>query len=139
MARSHTMTPARRAALRKAQLASARKRRKSGVGSSAKKAIRQRASYARASASLPGAKNKRRKALKYTAVGLGAATAAVSLAGAASVNKKINTHNKSGAPKIKGKQRMKYTAHGLGAPAIVAHDAYRKRRAKKEYKRTAKA
>lgn len=50
MARSHTMTPRRRAALRKAQLASARKRRKRNtVGSSVKRAVRQRASYAKAS------------------------------------------------------------------------------------------
>ena len=42
MARSHRMTPARRAALRKAQLASAKKRRKSGAVSSARKSISQR-------------------------------------------------------------------------------------------------
>lgn len=88
MARSHTMTPRRRAALRKAQLASARKRRKRNtVGSSVKRAVRQRASYAKASVqtrrgrkrkSSPSGKGKKRakKAMVYTAVGLTGAGAA---------------------------------------------------------------
>ena len=80
MARSHTMTPARRAALRKAQLASARKRRKRNtVRSSVKRAVRQRASYTKASyqarKSRKRKKSKRRRianGIAYTAVGLGA-------------------------------------------------------------------
>lgn len=76
---THVMTPARRAALRKAQLASAAKRRRGGVGSSAKRAVRQKAGYARASASVAtrrhvgskGFKSKAKKAAKYTAIGLG--------------------------------------------------------------------
>lgn len=47
MARQHRMTPARRAALRKAQLTSARKRRKGGVGAAAKRSASQRVAYTR--------------------------------------------------------------------------------------------
>lgn len=47
---AHVMTPARRAALRKAQLASAAKRRRYGVGSQVRRATRQRVQYAGASA-----------------------------------------------------------------------------------------
>jgi hypothetical protein len=91
MARSHTMTPRRRAALRKAQLASARKRRKRNtVGSSVKRAVRQRASYAKASVQTRRGRRKKKaskgdtgkkatrtkKVMAYTAVGLAGAGAA---------------------------------------------------------------
>ena len=59
--RSHTMTPARRAALRKAQLASAAKRRRS------------QGRYRRQVPSHP----KLRKAVKYTAIGAGAVGAVI--------------------------------------------------------------
>ena len=50
MTRQHTMTPARRAALRKAQLVSARKRRKKHtVRSEVKRSANQAVSYARSS------------------------------------------------------------------------------------------
>jgi hypothetical protein len=49
---AHRMTPARRAALRKAQLASARKRRKGTVRSAAKKVIGNRVQSAGASRQL---------------------------------------------------------------------------------------
>ena len=86
MARRHVMTPARRAALRKAQLASARKRRRRGVISSAKRAVRQKGQYAKASASV--ARNRHvgkkklntraKRVLKYAAGGaaIGAAAGA---------------------------------------------------------------
>ena len=65
---AYRMTPARRAALRRAQLISAQKRRKYGVGYQAKNAVRQKVDYARTNP---------RKAVKYAAVGLaGAATIA---------------------------------------------------------------
>jgi hypothetical protein len=81
MAGYHAMTPARRAALRKAQLASAAKRRKYGVGSQVRRAGRQSFQRAGASAQVAarrhvGSKGFQRgakKAAKYTAVGLGAA------------------------------------------------------------------
>jgi hypothetical protein len=80
---AHVMTPARRAALRKAQLASAAKRRRGGVGSAARRAVGQKAGYARASASVAtrrhvgskGFQRKVKKGVKYTAIGLGAAAA----------------------------------------------------------------
>lgn len=59
MARSHVMTPARRAALRKAQLVSARNRRRRGVKSEIGRLGRQSVSTARASGSLA-----RRRAVK---------------------------------------------------------------------------
>jgi hypothetical protein len=70
----HNMTPARRAALRKAQLASAAKRRKYGVGSQAKRAVKQQAGFAKASVQVAanrrhvgssGFQKKTKKALKY--------------------------------------------------------------------------
>ena len=83
---AHVMTPARRAALRKAQLASAAKRRRGGVGSAAKRAVSQKAGYYGASANVAarrhvgskGFKQGAKKALKYTAIagaagGIGAA------------------------------------------------------------------
>jgi hypothetical protein len=60
MARSHTMTPARRAALRKAQLASARRRRKGGVGSAVKRSASQRISATKADFAL-----RRSRRVKY--------------------------------------------------------------------------
>lgn len=76
MARSHRMTAARRAALRKAQLASARKRRKHGVRSGVKRSISQGRSSAKASASLARrSKNYRRHVAKKAVKG--AAIAAV--------------------------------------------------------------
>lgn len=88
MARSHVMTPARRAALRKAQLVSARKRRRRGVGKELKRAGRQTVSAARAGGSVasrkavrrfnsPANKVRRRKAIKYGAIGAGVGAGAV--------------------------------------------------------------
>lgn len=82
---THVMTPARRAALRKAQLASAQRRRRGGVGAQAKRAVRQRGQYAVASTQVAarrhvgskGFRAKAKKGLKYTAYGVaGAATIA---------------------------------------------------------------
>lgn len=78
---AHVMTPARRAALRKAQLASAAKRRRGGVGSAARRAVGQKAGYAKASTQVAvrrhvgskGFQKKAKTAAKYTAIGLGAA------------------------------------------------------------------
>ncbi|AZS12553.1 hypothetical protein HWB99_gp017 [Mycobacterium phage DrLupo] len=88
MARSHKMTPARKAALRKAQLVSARKRRRRGVKNELKRAGRQSLSAARAGGSVaarkavkkfnsPANRARRRKAVKVAAVGAGVGTAAV--------------------------------------------------------------
>lgn len=66
MAKRHVMTPARRAALRKAQLASARKRRRYGtVGGSVRRATRQRSAYLASSAQVTLRKRnpKKRKSL----------------------------------------------------------------------------
>lgn len=62
MAKAHRMTPARRAALKKAQAASARKRRGKGKGKLAK-ANRRNSGY--------------KRAMAYTAIGVGALGAAV--------------------------------------------------------------
>jgi hypothetical protein len=71
------MTPARRAALRKAQLASAKKRRKSGAINQARKSISQRRQYRSANKALKAtsashAKRKatRRKIVRRTALGV---------------------------------------------------------------------
>lgn len=88
MARSHVMTPARRAALRKAQLVSARNRRKRGVKSELKRAGRQTLSTARASGSLarrsavkrfnsPANKAKRSKGYRRVGKGLAVGAAVV--------------------------------------------------------------
>jgi hypothetical protein len=88
MARKHQMTPARRAALRKAQLVSARKRRRRGVRKEVSRAVRQTGSAARAGGSLarrkavrnfnsPANKTRRRKAVKYGAIGVGVGAGAV--------------------------------------------------------------
>jgi len=86
---TYTLTPARRAALRKAQLASAAKRRRHGtVPQTIGRAARQRAGYARASFQVKsrdfnkGSRTKR--GLKYAAVGLGAAGAIGAAYGATS-------------------------------------------------------
>lgn len=72
MARSHRMTPARRAALRKAQLASAKKRRKSGAVSQAKRSISQRRQYNAANRALT--KKKSHRIRKIAVVGVATAT-----------------------------------------------------------------
>lgn len=88
MARSHKMTPARKAALRKAQLVSARKRRRRTVRREVSRAGRQTISAAKAGGSLagrkavrsfnsPANKARRRKALKVAAVGAGVGASAV--------------------------------------------------------------
>lgn len=65
MARQHTMTPARRAALRKAQLTSARKRRKKNtVRSTVKRAVRQRMQYTAVTFGTKLHRPKRRKKIK---------------------------------------------------------------------------
>ena len=69
MAGAYVLTPARRAALRRAQLISAQKRRKYGVGYQAKNVARQQVQKARLNP---------RKVAKYTAIG-----ATVAVAGAA--------------------------------------------------------
>jgi hypothetical protein len=121
----HVMTPARRAALRKAQLVSARNRRKRGVKSELKRAGRQTLSTAAASGSLARrsavkrwkspanqAKRKatRRRAYKAAAIG-GAVAGGVSAAGVLygyhSINKSIaatshykGTRMRQGGPRI---------------------------------------
>lgn len=77
MARTHRMTPARRAALRKAQLASARKRRKNGVGSQVRRASNQSFQRARANASLKGSRRKIIRRAAYGAVVAGVAASAL--------------------------------------------------------------
>ena len=79
---THVMTPARRAALRKAQLASAAKRRKYGVGYSARRSVKQSFQAGRANSQLRRINNKKigkqtgaRKAAVFGAVGLGAGIA----------------------------------------------------------------
>ena len=62
----HVMTPARRAALRKAQLVSARKRRRNGLKSAARRNVKQGASYARATY---GTKKGRRRIVKGAVIG----------------------------------------------------------------------
>jgi hypothetical protein len=98
----HTMTPARRAALRKAQLASAAKRRRHGtVGGAIRRATRQRAGYVGASANVAFRHNaksrdfsgKAKKGLKYAAIGLGAA-AAVGTYAHATRNERAYVHNR---------------------------------------------
>lgn len=91
MARSHVMTPARRAALRKAQLVSARKRRKHGLGYSAKRAGRQTLSTARAGGSLAT----RRAVRKFNSP----------------ANRRIARHVAVGA----------VAAGGIGAGAVLGH------------------
>jgi hypothetical protein len=81
MARSHTMTPARRAALKKAQMASARKRRGKGKG---KLAAANRA-----------ADSKKNKMSTKKKVALGIAYAAAYGAYAYSINKDIQAIRKS--------------------------------------------
>lgn len=64
MARRHRMTPARRAALRKAQLASAAKRRRRSGNSASKsvrRAARQRSQYAKSSLEVARANHRRRR------------------------------------------------------------------------------
>ncbi|AAN02069.1 gp15 [Mycobacterium phage Barnyard] len=100
MARSHKMTPARKAALRKAQLVSARKRRRRTVKNEVKRAGRQTLSAARAGGSVatrkavkrfnsPANRARRRKALKVAAVGAGVGTAAVLGAKAAPMGRQL--------------------------------------------------
>src|SRR6516165_7977817 len=74
---TYTLTPARRAALRKAQLASAAKRRRHGtVPQTLRRSIGQRTGYAKASFQVKSRDfqkgSKVKKGLKYAAVGLGA-------------------------------------------------------------------
>lgn len=76
MARTHTMTPARKAALKKAQMASARKRRGKGKGKLAAANRRYDASQSRKS-----------KIMRYAVVGAGGALAA---AAAYKLGKKSN-------------------------------------------------
>jgi hypothetical protein len=71
---THVMTPARRAALRKAQLVSAQKRRKYGVRYQAKNVARQKIAYAKVN---------KRKVAKYTALGATLAGTGIALYGAA--------------------------------------------------------
>ena len=78
---TYTLTPARRAALRKAQLASAAKRRRHGtVPQTLRRSIGQRTGYAKASFQVKSRdfqkSSRTRKGLKYAAVGLGTAALA---------------------------------------------------------------
>lgn len=99
------MTPRRRAALRKAQLASARKRRKKNtVRSSVKRAVSQRASYAKASVQT-------RTGSPYTRHVKGRGRIAYGAA-------KYQAVHRGRAAKRKGSRTrkvMKYAAVGLGA------------------------
>lgn len=107
---THVMTPARRAALRKAQLASAARRRRGGVGAQAKRAIRQKGQYAAASTQVAarrhvgsqGFKKNVKKGLKYTAYGLGgAAVIAAGAAGATKAKQNKNSKLRANNPYIK--------------------------------------
>ena len=138
MARSHKMTPARRAALRKAQLASARKRRKRNtVGSTVRRATRQRAQYASASLRTRTAKKRGRgrKVMRYTAIGAVGLAAAV----AAAPNKtsgrvqysKVKSTASKGEPRIRGTHGKRSFAYGVkvgnmryGAMGIVKPKGY---------------
>lgn len=125
MVKSHTMTPGRRAALRKAQLASARKRRRGGVGSAAKRAVRQRSQYTRASASVASrrvvkkkgfkgkAKKAAKKAVKYTAVGLGAAAVGTGALYGGVAYTKLRAES----PQAKRRTIVKHTTIGLSGAA----------------------
>lgn len=136
MARSHRMTPARRAALRKAQLASARKRRKRGVGSAVNRSVRQGASRTRASAALTvNNKQKRRKAIRRVSAGVAVATvlgASVAYHGSnraytnrgvrKSVRKNLGSRRKTIRTKA---QRQQYATR---VRPLIAHNATRRGR-----------
>src|ERR1700751_1568969 len=118
----HVMTPARRAALRKAQLASAAKRRKYGtVTGSAKRAIRQKAGYAGASFAVArhtGTKGhfaKTKKAAKYTAI---AGAGAVALGAAAAASRPMKASYSPTAPQAPIKVSSVRIRNG--APAMKA-------------------
>lgn len=107
---AHVMTPARRAALRKAQLASAAKRRRGGVGAAARRAVRQKSQYALASTSVSarrhvgskGFQKGVKKAAKYTAIGIGGAAV---IGGAAYAG---------GVRGYAGRDKLKMTVTGKG-------------------------
>lgn len=93
MARSHSMTPARRRALQKAQQASARKRRGKGKGK-----------LASANRKLDSRKRRTRKALKYAGVAAAIGAGGVAAHKANSVRKRKNAAIKE-AKNIQKKNR----------------------------------
>lgn len=105
MARSHVMTPARRAALRKAQLVSAQRRRKYGVRYQTKNVARQKIAYAKVN---------KRKVAKYAAIG---ATLA-GVGAAAYVGTKTPTYKYH---KGMRKSTIKAYRSGKRGPALTTH------------------
>jgi hypothetical protein len=102
---AYRMTPARAAALRRAQLISAQKRRKYGVGYQAKNVARQQVQKARLSP---------RKVAKYTALGATVAIAGVGLyAGSKTPTYKYN--------KGMTKSTVKAYRSGKRGPALATH------------------
>src|SRR4051812_37132495 len=121
----HTMTAARRAALRKAQLASARKRRRYGPVAAARKATGQRAGYAANSAKLKARsaykspKNRKRakgfvkKVGKGAAIGVGVGTAsALAVAAGTHSGTKIKHKVKVGRSNRKANAHLKKIHYG---------------------------
>jgi hypothetical protein len=120
----HVMTPARRAALRKAQLASARKRRKGGVRSAARRNI----SHARSRRSA-------NKQLRHaaTARNFHKATGAHLASGPGSIHKNVNSVLRSKKTSKFHKAVVVYNtspAVYLGSKARGAHHARKARKRK---------
>lgn len=123
MARSHRMTPARRAALRKAQLVSARKRRKRGVRSSVNRSVRQGASRSRASAAL-AVNNPRKRRQAIRRIGAGVAVGTV-LGASVAYHGSNRAYTNRGVRKAVRKKD--FTTHVLGQKAAKARYAKRVR------------
>lgn len=144
MASKHRMTPARRAALRKAQLASAAKRRRKSGNSASKsvrRAARQKARYYSSSARLPKNKKRIKKIVKRTAI-----AGAVGYGGLAVAAGAYAHHMGKNNPSHK----KRHVAYGAAVgPGIAAHDLLSntrvaknrklKKKLKKQYKSTYKS
>lgn len=97
---AYRMTPARRAALRKAQLTSARKRRKTSAVSQGRKQFSQKRQYHAANRQLKQVNVRRHKVIRATAVGVGVGTAVV-LGASIAGSRRPTASNRASRPPIK--------------------------------------